>query len=280
MNDISFKDLESWPPAEQAKTKEQETFPCMKCNGTGEYQGVRLHQPKTKCFACNGRGYFKSSAADRAKAKQKRKDKKVQQAADNVKAFAEAKPELFEYLNEVVSWNSFAVSLLQDIGKYGHLTEGQERAAYKMMAKHVDREEAKLKAKAEAEKNAVIVDLTKINEMFTTATGNGLKRPKLRVDKLEIYPAPMNGKNAGYLYVKSDGNYSGKISVEGKFLKSRDCADGVEDTLITVANDPKGSLTNHGRITGQCSCCGRELTNQTSIDMGIGPICAAKYGLI
>ena len=32
------------------------------------------------------------------------------------------------------------------------------------------------------------------------------------------------------------------------------------------------------RLTGACSCCGRELTNQVSIDRGIGPICAVKFG--
>lgn len=30
--------------------------------------------------------------------------------------------------------------------------------------------------------------------------------------------------------------------------------------------------------TGVCCICGRELTNHASIDAGIGPICADKYG--
>jgi hypothetical protein len=34
----------------------------------------------------------------------------------------------------------------------------------------------------------------------------------------------------------------------------------------------------YGKRTGACSCCGRELTNGESIDRGIGPICAEKYG--
>lgn len=30
--------------------------------------------------------------------------------------------------------------------------------------------------------------------------------------------------------------------------------------------------------TGRCSCCGRELTDPTRVAMGIGPICAEKWG--
>jgi hypothetical protein len=34
----------------------------------------------------------------------------------------------------------------------------------------------------------------------------------------------------------------------------------------------------YGRATGNCSCCGRELTDPASIAAGIGPVCAEKYG--
>jgi hypothetical protein len=34
-----------------------------------------------------------------------------------------------------------------------------------------------------------------------------------------------------------------------------------------------------GRLTGQCVFCARELTDQRSIDVGYGPVCAGKNGL-
>jgi hypothetical protein len=34
----------------------------------------------------------------------------------------------------------------------------------------------------------------------------------------------------------------------------------------------------YGRATGSCSCCGRELTDPVSIEAGIGPICAGRFG--
>lgn len=33
----------------------------------------------------------------------------------------------------------------------------------------------------------------------------------------------------------------------------------------------------YGKLYGVCCCCGRRLTDETSIALGIGPICAKKY---
>lgn len=33
----------------------------------------------------------------------------------------------------------------------------------------------------------------------------------------------------------------------------------------------------YGHLTGRCGCCGRLLTNEESIERGIGPICFEKY---
>jgi hypothetical protein len=33
----------------------------------------------------------------------------------------------------------------------------------------------------------------------------------------------------------------------------------------------------HGALYGQCACCGRLLSNDESIELGIGPICREKY---
>jgi len=46
-----------------------------------------------------------------------------------------------------------------------------------------------------------------------------------------------------------------------------------------VAADPLAAAIAHGKETGQCSCCGKTLTKQESIDLGIGPICRQKWGL-
>lgn len=56
---------------------------------------------------------------------------------------------------------------------------------------------------------------------------------------------------------------------------------GEEHVLIesTTARDPRAAAIAYGQRTGTCSCCGRELTRHSSIDAGIGPVCATKWGL-
>ncbi|MCP4127366.1 MAG: hypothetical protein GY753_09920, partial [Gammaproteobacteria bacterium] len=81
-----------------------------------------------------------------------------------------------------------------------------------------------------------------------------------------------------YLYVKDDGEYAGKISPEGKFFGLRSARNGVADELVALAKDPLSEAKAYGQRTGSCCCCGRELTDGKSIEAGIGPICASKWG--
>jgi hypothetical protein len=45
-----------------------------------------------------------------------------------------------------------------------------------------------------------------------------------------------------------------------------------------VAADPEQAAVAYGKRFGQCSVCARELTNEDSINRGIGPICAERFG--
>lgn len=269
---IDFSDLDDLDDAPTRQAKAQEKFPCVKCAGTGQWTGGYVNITTRKCFACNGCGFFLTSPEQHAKS-HKKSAKRKQAKSD---AYRDQHKDLVEYLEEVKGWNDFANSMLEAITKYGHLTEGQERAAYNGMAKHLDRKEEQAKKDA----NAPVLDLTRINQMFDSAKSSGLKKPKLRVGHLTIQPAPASGKNAGFLYVKDYGNYAGKISAEGKLFLMRDARESLEEELMAIAADPIGKLTEHGRITGNCSCCGRDLTNKESVERGIGPICAERYGLI
>lgn len=46
--------------------------------------------------------------------------------------------------------------------------------------------------------------------------------------------------------------------------------------LTAIAADVKAAAIRYGRELGQCSQCGRTLTNPESIQLGIGPICLAR----
>ena len=182
-----------------------------------------------------------------------------------VKKFDQENPGLIDALRETTSWNSFAASLVSQYASRGTLTEKQTGAAVAMLMK--------IKAKKAERDAAPQIDLSNIVEMFNKAH-EAIKTPKFRYDDLVISRAPDSGVNAGALYVKVNGEYAGKVK-EGKWFGSQD----VLAKLKEIAENPLESAVAYGRKTGNCSMCGRLLTNHGSIDRGIGPICAERFGL-
>ena len=194
---------------------------------------------------------------------------KASKVTANREAFDADYPGVGEFLAKAVTWNSpsdFICSLHASLVKYGRLTDNQAAAVKNTMAKIEANRAAKVAA-------AVEVDLSPIRAMFETAVANGYKRPIYRAADLVISRAPMTGKNPGALYVKTVGDeYLGKLV--GTTYTGRPAP-----ALAAIALDPKGEAIKYGQRTGTCSCCGRELTAEASIEAGIGPICAEKWGL-
>lgn len=126
---------------------------------------------------------------------------------------------------------------------------------------------------------AAAIDISAIATAFAAAYEHGIKRPKLRLDEFQFSRAPDTGRNAGAVYVKhaKTDAYLGKVT-DGQFHASRECDDPTRARVIEVSADPHASAKAYGQRTGQCSCCGRELTNGESIDLGIGPICRERFG--
>lgn len=89
----------------------------------------------------------------------------------------------------------------------------------------------------------------------------------------------IQGPNVGCLYVKAEGGYMGKITLSGEFRPAYGVdPSAVIEALTAAQKDPTGAAIAYGRGTGNCSCCGRELTNAESIALGIGPICLDRLG--
>lgn len=176
--------------------------------------------------------------------------------------------EIIEGLKPMVEWNNFAYSLLNQYHRKGDLSERQWDAAERMIQK------VKQTAKHKQDMTRS-VDVSRIKELLLNAK---VKRPVFRAAALSFSLAPAHGKNAGAVYVKRGPDYQGKI-VGSMFVPAGSCANDTPDNVVAVASDPRGEAVKHGKVTGQCSCCGRQLTDPVSIDMGIGPICASKWGL-
>ena len=117
---------------------------------------------------------------------------------------------------------------------------------------------------------------------FEAARSTGAKRMALRFDGVTLKPS----RDGASLWVTSqteveEGNYGWQPKYLGKITPAgpdaRLSADVVQ-VLRSAAADPLSAAVRHGRETGSCSCCGRELTVKASIEAGIGPVCKEKFG--
>jgi hypothetical protein len=231
-----------------------------------------------------------TSPEARAKARnaaheKKRRDMKAAQEQNA----AHEDGKLYQWLVSASGWNDFARSLCNQNAEGREWSDKQVQAATRMMNKCVLKEQERAKAQAEREAAAPSVDLSRIEELFETAKESGYKKPSFRAEGLILKPAPATGRNAGAIYVMDDqkkewgqwgetASYAGKVQ-DAKFHDTRSTEDYVLPALQRIAENPLEAALSYGRRTGRCACCGRELTKHTSIEAGIGPICAGKWGL-
>lgn len=255
---------------------------CPACRGTGRFTSWS-GRDVGQCFKCKGRGFrmFKTNAADRAAKRAQAAERKVGQMQTAWNDFASQHEAEAAWIMAEKGSFDFARSMYEAILKYGSLTPNQLAACTRAVERAEARKIQREAARAQAVAAAPVIDMTKIEAAFGSALSSGLKSPKLRIGQLVISPAKATSQNAGALYVKGrgqDGAYFGKI-MNGKFMKSRDCDAATEALIVETAKDPLAAAIAYGKETGICSCCGAELTNKLSIELGIGPICRAKWGL-
>ena len=81
------------------------------------------------------------------------------------------------------------------------------------------------------------------------------------------------------IWTRVDGTYLGGIGKAGDLMLKREAPAWLPKRLQEIAAAPDEECRLYGQTTGTCSCCGAELTNSKSIELGIGPICRAKWGL-
>jgi hypothetical protein len=274
MSDDFFANLEDDADFDRgtsvAREIERPTFPCQSCLGTGKYRGARVHQDKSQCFACDGRGFFYTSAAGRYKARARYAEKKASNIADTISAFKEENPGLYEFLGNA-TWSAFLSDMKRQLDSGKDLTERQLIAVRNSKAKQDERDAARID-------NAPVVELSTIHAMFDKARESGLKKLAYRAEGLVLTPAPSTGRNAGSIYVKTkSGDYLGRVTGD-KFFAISTAPASIAEALETIARNPAEAATAYGKRTGECSCCGRTLTDPESISAGIGPICATKWG--
>jgi hypothetical protein len=277
------------------------TEDCEGCRGTGKFTAYsgRVVGP---CYKCKGSGklHFKTSPEQRAKGRKTaaiRKERKLEQRVEKFETWITDHVAEYAFLLKNAQWSVFYKSLLTSLKEYGSLTDGQFGAITKGMVKQAANAVKK-------ERDAIDMDVVAIRAAFDTAIANATAegkpnyKAKLRMlsvaqyeafkrdpeykttdGDLEISRAPMHGQNAGFLYVKFQSTYVGKISVEGKFYKAYKATTEAIDAVVALNDGDMLELAvAYGKATSNCSCCGRFLENELSVELGIGPICRAKWG--
>lgn len=247
---------------------------CSKCRGTGHFRAYtgRVSGP---CFACNGKGTItrRTSPEARQKAKQAKEARKLA----TVENWSAANPQAAAWIVAKADRFDFARSMKEALTKYGSLTEAQLATVERLRLQDSERDAQRAQEKVSREASAPAVTIEAIETAFQHAFAAQIKNPKLRLADFVFTPAKAHSKNAGAVYVTRDGAYLGKIAA-GKFMRSFECDAVIETEVVKVASDPRQAAIAYGQKFGSCSCCGRELTNPESIALGIGPVCASKFG--
>lgn len=129
---------------------------------------------------------------------------------------------------------------------------------------------------------ATAVDLTPIRAFIQAAKDRGLKFPKLRVldadGKTELaLGLTVAGHNPGSVSVKRNGSYIGLIRQDGTVKGA--ITPTLAAHLLTVAQAPAAAAKAYAVLMCRCSFCSLALTDEASVELGYGPVCAKHWGL-
>lgn len=131
--------------------------------------------------------------------------------------------------------------------------------------------------------------LAGIVALFAKA-GQHKKYPKMKINTPELgeFKLSLAGPASKYCgsvrivkgnYGEWDYVYFGSISPDGRFVPSRACTPQMVEFLTEMNDNPSAAGAKYGHMTGECCFCGLTLTDQRSITVGYGPICAQNWGL-
>jgi len=257
------------------------TEPCPKCRGKGTFTGY-TGWALGPCFKCEGSGRlnFKTPPAARAASRASSQAAKARKENEHAEAIARKADQWSADHPLDAAWIAqragsfdFATSMGDALAKWGHLTDGQLAAVTR--CREGDAQRAQERAQMAA--SAPAVDTTALEAAFGKAMASGLRTPRITLGGLTFKPAKPTGSNPGAIYVTERGEYLGKV-MAGKFLRVRACPEEAASQVAEMIRDPKSAAEAYGLRSGNCCLCNRLLTNKESLERGIGPICAEKFG--
>ena len=132
----------------------------------------------------------------------------------------------------------------------------------------------------------VEIKLDNIVEMLNYAKET-IKSPSIQIVTDDAtYSLTIAGEQSqlpGTINVVSKSVWYGRIFLDGKFQPSKKIPEPVIEQLMNALqafnNNPERMAHAYGRRTGRCCFCNLPLSNEKSIDVGYGPVCARNYRL-
>ena len=110
---------------------------------------------------------------------------------------------------------------------------------------------------------------------------------KLSDSDLRIHRATSASKYNGQLML-TDGKgygrnlYFGRIDTKGDLFlayEGKQRSQEIIDLLTRLVADPEKVVSEYGNLSGNCFACHKQLTDDRSIRVGYGKVCAKKFGL-
>ena len=189
--------------------------------------------------------------------------------------WAENNPKAAAWIAAEAPRFEFEGAMQQSLRQWGRLTDRQLETVNRLADQSAQRKAAWAAQRAA---EAPVCEVSAIEAAFSAAKVAGIKWPKLRLGHFVFSPAGATSANAGAVYVKGERDaYLGKV-LGGRFQRSRDCSDEQALDIVEIAGDPKSAAIAHGKRFGKCSVCARDLSDPESVERGIGPVCADRYG--
>lgn len=133
------------------------------------------------------------------------------------------------------------------------------------------------------------VNVQKIQDLFALAAQK-LRRVKVALQaasgqKVVFTKAGPMSKYAGQILVTDGGPFGankffGRIDANGDFFATRTADKDVQALVTEFADSPAETAGKYGRLTGGCSFCNHKLDDNRSLEVGYGPVCAKRFGLV
>jgi hypothetical protein len=184
---------------------------------------------------------------------------------DPLEAFAASHPNEAAWIRQAAPRFGFAQAMADAIARWGSLTAGQLAAVTRCAQQ--DAERAANRASAPRPAAAQLPQLHAVLQRHAKFYAGDLTLSRRREDQL-VWIKHAHAEKV-----------IGKIDQGALSLWNRPGVDmhEVRAMLDEFEGAPLQAAIKYGKLSGRCCSCGRELTNDGSIDAGIGPICAQKF---